>query len=104
MSLLKNRNNDFEKKLQEQLDDTVYKPTESLWNRIDQEVNRPEFEKRVEGKVGNYQLKPFPETWEQIEAQLPPERKNRRRVGLVWFSSLATLLVIAFGVGYQLNY
>ena len=103
MSLLKNRNNDFEKKLQEQLDDTVYKPTESLWNRIDQEVNRPEFEKRVEGKVGNYQLKPYPETWEQIEAQLPPERKSRRRVGLVWFTSLTTLLVIAFGVGYQLN-
>ena len=90
--------------MQEQLDDTVYKPTESLWNRIDQEVNRPEFEKRVEGKVGNYQLKPYPETWEQIEAQLPPERKNRRRVGLVWFSSLVTLLVIAFGVGSQLNY
>lgn len=103
MSLLKNRNNDFEKKLQEQLDDTVYKPTESLWNRIDQEVNRPDFEKKVEGKVGNYQLKPFIATWEQIEAHLPPEPQNRRRVVIVWFSSLATLLVIAFGVGYQLN-
>src|SRR5574343_924963 len=103
MSLLKNRNNEFERKLQEQLDDTEFKPSESLWGRIDREVNRPEFEQRVEGKIGNYQLKPYPETWEQIEAQLPPPAKSRRRWGALWVVSLSVLFAGAFVGGYLLS-
>jgi len=67
MSLLGNRNNDFEKKLKQQLDDTEFKPSESLWSRIDQEVNKPEFEKKVEGKIGSYEVTPKPESWAIIE-------------------------------------
>lgn len=103
MSLLKNRNNEFERKLQEQLDDTEFKPSESLWGRIDREVNRPEFEQRVEGKIGNYAINPYPETWEQIEAQLPPPAKNRRRWGAIWISSITVLFAVAFAGGYFLN-
>ncbi len=103
MSLLKNRNNEFERKLQEQLDDTEFKPSESLWGRIDREVNRPEFEQRVEGKIGNYQLKPYPETWEQIEAQLPPPAKSRRRWGALWVASLSVIFAGAFVGGYLLS-
>lgn len=103
MSLLKNRNNEFERKLQQQLDDTEFKPTESLWNRIDREVNRPEFEQRVEGKIGNYSITPYPDTWEQIEAQLPPPAKSRRRWGAIWLGSLTVLFAVAFTAGYLLN-
>lgn len=104
MSLLGNQNNDFEKKLKKQLGDTEFRPAESLWSRIDREVNRPEFEEKVEGKVGNYTLKPYPETWEQIEAQLPPEPNGYRRRRLYWFGALVALLfVTGFGAGYLLN-
>lgn len=104
MSLLGNQNNDFEKKLKKQLGDTEFKPAESLWSRIDREVNRPEFEEKVEGKVGNYTLNPYPETWEQIEAQLPPEPSGFRRRRMYWFSGLVVLLFITgFGIGYLIN-
>jgi hypothetical protein len=103
MSLFKNQNNDFEKKLRDQLDETEFKPSDSLWSRIDQEVNRPEFEKRVEGKIGNYQLKPYKETWEQIEAQLPPEPNGKNRRKYLWIPLTALLFVSGLGIGFWLN-
>lgn len=101
MSLLKNRNNEFERKLHQQLDDLEFKPSESLWGRIDREVNRPEFEQRIEGKIGNYQLKPYPETWEQIEAQLPPPPKARKRWGVLWIGTLTLVFAGTFWLGNE---
>lgn len=103
MSLFKNQNNDFEKKLRDQLDETEFKPSDSLWSRIDQEVNRPEFEKRVEGKIGNYQLKPHQETWEQIEAQLPPEPNVKNRRKYLWIPLTVLLFISGLGIGFWLN-
>ena len=103
MSLFKNQNNDFEKKLRDQLDETEFKPSDSLWSRIDQEVNRPEFEKRVEGKIGNYQLKPHQETWEQIEAQLPPEPNGKNRRKYLWIPLTVLLFISGLGIGFWLN-
>ncbi|MFN3444642.1 MAG: hypothetical protein ACK44D_02810 [Bacteroidia bacterium] len=103
MSLFKNQNNDFEKKLRDQLDETEFKPSDSLWNRIDQEVNKPEFEKKVEGKIGNYQLDPKKETWEQIEAQLPPEPKGINRRKYLWIPLTALLFISGLGIGFWLN-
>jgi len=103
MSLFKNQNNDFEKKLRDQLDETGFKPSDSLWGRIDQEVNKPEFEKRVEGKIGNYQLNPYKETWEQIEAQLPPEPSGTNRRKYIWIPLTALLFISGLGIGFWLN-
>lgn len=103
MSLLGNQNNDFEKKLKKHLGDTEYKPAESLWDRIDKEVNKPEFEQRVEGKIGRYELAPKPETWEYIEANLPPEPKSWKRSGKLWYGIVALLLISGAIIGYQLN-
>lgn len=103
MSLFKNQNNDFEKKLRDQLDETEFKPSDSLWSRIDQEVNRPEFEKRVEGKIGNYQLNPRKETWEQIEAQLPPEPNGKNRRKYLWIPLTVLLFISGLGIGFWLN-
>jgi len=103
MSLFKNQNNDFEKKLRDQLNETEFKPSDSLWSRIDQEVNRPEFEKKVEGKIGNYQLDPKKETWEQIEAQLPPEPNGKNRKKYLWIPLTVLLFVGGLGIGFWLN-
>jgi hypothetical protein len=103
MSLFKNQNNDFEKKLRDQLNETEFNPSDSLWSRIDHEVNRPEFEKKVEGKIGNYQLDPKKETWEQIEAQLPPEPNGKNRRKYLWIPLTALLFVSGLGIGFWLN-
>ncbi|MBP9186789.1 MAG: hypothetical protein KBE91_09955 [Bacteroidia bacterium] len=104
MSLLGNQNNEFEKKLKQQLNDTDYKPSDSLWDRIDQEVNRPDFEQKIEGKVGNYSIKPSPQTWEQIEAQLPPEPSSKSYRKILWIPFTVLLFIGSFGVGYFLNW
>lgn len=103
MSLFKNQNNDFEKKLRHQLGETEFNPSDSLWSRIDQEVNRPEFEQKVEGKIGNYQLDPKKETWEQIEAQLPPEPNGKNRRKYLWIPLTALLFISGLGIGFWLN-
>lgn len=103
MSLLGNRNNDFEKKLKKQLDDTELRPSESLWDRIDREVNRPEFEQKIEGKIGKYDLKPKPETWTYIEEQLPPEPSRWKRAGKIWYSIAILLFFGGAFTGYQLS-
>ncbi|MCU0421201.1 MAG: hypothetical protein MUC81_00205 [Bacteroidia bacterium] len=93
MSLFRNQNNEFEKRLQRQLNDTEFNPAESLWSRIDAEVNRPEFEQKVEGKIGNYSINPNPSTWEIIESQLPPEPTSSRK--LTWWYAGAVFLFIS---------
>ncbi len=103
MSLFKSQNNDFEKKLSDQLNGTEFNPSDSLWSRIDQEVNRPEFEQKVEGKIGNYQLDPKKETWEQIEAQLPPEPNGKNRRKYLWIPLTALLFISGLGIGFWLN-
>jgi hypothetical protein len=103
MSLLKNQNNDFEKRLNKHLSDTEYKPSESLWERIDNEVNKPEFEQKVEGKVGRYEFKPRPETWEYIEAHLPPEPGSNRKFRAFWYSISLLVIVSGIAIGYQIS-
>ena len=100
MSLLGNQHSDFEKQLKKQLSDTEYKPSESLWERIDQDVNRPEFEQKVASKLHQYQVTPSQETWEQIEAQLPPEPHQWKPLGKFWYG----LLLLLFGSGLTIGY
>jgi len=103
MSLFKNQNKNFEKKLKHQLDETGFKPSESLWSNIDQEVNRPEFEVKVKGKIGNYNLNPNKATWEKIETQFPLENKGKNNKKYFWIS-LSVILFIGFsGLGYLIN-
>lgn len=103
MSLLGNHNNNFEKRLKKQLGDTEFKPSESLWDNIDCEINKPGFEKQINSKLNQYEVKPSKHTWAQIEKQLPPEPNKwafayRLRLGLV-------LLLFSSGlvVGYWLK-
>lgn len=103
MSLFKNQNKDFEKKLKHQLDETGFKPSESLWSNIDQEVNLPLFEEKVNGKIGNYKLNPNKETWEKIVAQFPLEPKGKNNKKYLWISLSVILFIGLSGVGYLTN-
>lgn len=100
MSLLGNHNNDFEKQLKKQLNDTEYKPSESLWDRIDKDVNRPVFEQKVGSKLHQYQVTPSEETWEQIEAQLPPEPNRWKPIGKLWYGLFFLLFSGGLTIGY----
>lgn len=104
MSLLGNHSNEFERKLKKQLGDTEFKPGESLWDRIDKEVNRPEFERKVEGRIGRFETSPRPETWEYIEANLPPEPHHSiitsRRA---WYSLFILLFIGGAFLGYRIS-
>jgi hypothetical protein len=100
MSPLK-KPNSFEEKLKDQLDGMEWKPSESLWNRIEQNMSADSFEPSIQGKLENYEVKPTQKVWENVEAQLP---ESRRKKGLLWFGAIAILLLATFGAGYWLNH
>ena len=100
MSPLK-KPNSFEEKLKDQLDGMEWKPSESLWNRIEQNMSADSFEPSIQGKLDNYEVKPTEKVWENVEAQLP---ESRRKKGLFWFGSIALLLLATFGAGYWFNH
>lgn len=100
MSLLGNQDNEFEKQLKKQLSDTEFKPSESLWDRIDKDVNRPVFEQKVGSKLNQFQVTPSEETWEQIEAQLPPEPRRWKPIGKIWYGLFLLLFSGGITIGY----
>lgn len=96
MSLLKKQSS-FEEKLKKQLDGTEMKPSDALWNRIEQNMYADSFEPALQEKLENYTVDPRKEVWDQVESQLPESRRKR---GFIWFSSVAVLLLATFGAGY----
>ncbi len=96
MSHLKQQNN-FEEKLKEQLDGMEWKPSNSLWDRIEQNMDADSFEPALQNKLANYSLEPHAEVWENVEAQLP-EKDNRK--GFLWLSVISFVLLASFGAGY----
>jgi hypothetical protein len=99
MSLLKKQSS-FEEKLKKQLDGTEMKPSDALWNRIEQNMYADSFEPALQEKLENYTVDPRKEVWDQVESQLPESRRKR---GFIWFASVATLLLATFGAGYWFN-
>lgn len=96
MSLLKKQSS-FEEKLKKQLDGTEMKPSDALWNRIEQNMYADSFEPALQEKLENYTVDPRKEVWDQVESQLPESRRKR---GFIWFSSVAVLLMATFVAGY----
>ncbi|MBP7511707.1 MAG: hypothetical protein KA981_07240, partial [Bacteroidia bacterium] len=80
----------FEEKLKKQLDGTEMKPSDALWNRIEQNMYADSFEPALQEKLENYTVDPRKEVWDQVESQLPESRRKR---GFIWFASVATLLL-----------
>lgn len=92
--------NSFEEKLKKQLDGSEWKPSDALWDRIEQNMPANSFEPLLQEKLENFMVHPSEEVWGKVEAQLPSARKKR---GLLWFGSLALLAILSFGSGYLLH-
>lgn len=99
MNPLKKRDK-FEEKLNEQLSGMEYKPSDSLWNRIEQNLDTDGFEPALREKLDSYTAEPNQKVWTHIENQLP---EMRTRKGIFWISMIAGILAIGFGAGYWFN-
>lgn len=83
MNHLKNQNK-FEDKLKKQLDGIDAKPSDDLWEKIEQGLPEDAFEIKVAGKLDTLKITPDPEIWPAIESRLPVEVSfYKRRVVLV---------------------
>ncbi len=97
MSLLKKRNS-FEESLREKLSEQEFKPSDSLWDRLENELDGDSFEPAVREKMEQLHVQPSSGTWEKIEAKLPLEHKHK----FIYFW-LPALLLSALGLGFWLN-
>ena len=96
MSLFKNQDK-MEKQLRSQLNGLEYKPSDSMWNRIENEM-RGDFEHSLEQKLRKYDVAPDPALWEKIEAELPIEKKKNHSGKII----IALLLLSLIGLSAYL--
>jgi hypothetical protein len=102
MSLFR-KHKKFEDQLKEQLGDSEYKPSESLWDRIDSGIAEDGFETGVQQSLENFEQMPYPETWERIAAELPEERVGNNFLKYYGFGLLALLFSTGIYLGYKWN-
>jgi hypothetical protein len=96
MSLFRRHNKKpFEQQLEQQLGDMEYKPSESLWERINSGIPSDGFEASVHSKLDSFEHIPYPETWHNIESRLPAEKASVRRFALFGIAFSVLLAVIA---------
>ncbi|MDZ4667239.1 MAG: outer membrane beta-barrel protein [bacterium] len=87
----------FEEKLKAQLDGTEMKPSDALWNRIEQNMYADSFEPTLQDKLENYAVDPRQDVWDQVELQLPEAKRKR---GFFWLGSVSALLLATFVAGF----
>jgi hypothetical protein len=93
----------FEDQLQEQLGDMEYKPSTSLWDRIDADITKDGFETGVKNNLENFEQVPYSDTWEKIAAELPAEKNPNTRLKYYGLGALAFLFTIGLWVGSEWN-
>lgn len=84
--------------MKEKLSEQEFKPSDSLWDRLEQELEGDSFEPAVREKLDGLSIQPSSGTWEKIEAKLPLE--NKRKLIYLW---LPALVLSALGLGFWLN-
>jgi hypothetical protein len=90
----------FEEQLKKQLDGSEWKPSDALWDRIEQNIQANSFEPKLQEKLVDYAVSPSEEVWGKVAAQLPDSPKRK---GLLWYGSFALMVLFSFGVGYWIN-
>lgn len=93
----------FEDQLKEQLGDMEYKPSTSLWDRIDADITKDGFETGVKNNLENFEQVPYSDTWEKIAAELPAEKIPNTRLKYYGLGALAFLFTIGLWVGSEWN-
>lgn len=89
----------MEKRLQERLGELEYKPSGSLWDRIEMQSNEG-FETGLIRRLEKYELPPDPETWERIEAELPIAQPASARSGRMLLLSLLLFISSVSAITY----
>lgn len=80
-----------------------YKPSTSLWERIDSDITKDRFETGVKSSLENFEQVPYSDTWDKIAAELPAERLPNTRLKYFITGALAVLFSIGVWVGYEWN-
>jgi hypothetical protein len=93
----------FEDQLKEQLGDTEYKPSASLWDRIDSDITKDAFEKGMQNSLENFEQVPYSDTWDKIAAELPESKTRNYQFKYYGWSALTLLFAIGVWVGYEWN-
>lgn len=97
------RHKKFEEQLKEQLGDMEYKPSTSLWDRIDSDITKDRFETGVKSSLENFEQVPYSDTWDKIAAELPAEQLPNTRLKYFITGALAVLFSTGVWVGYKWN-
>ena len=63
------------------------KPSDSLWAKLEKELDTDSFEPTLRAKFEDFSLPVSEQTWTNIEAQLPQE-KNKKRILAFWFTGI----------------
>jgi hypothetical protein len=63
------------------------KPSDSLWAKLEKELDTDSFEPTLSAKFEDFSLPVSEQTWTNIEAQLPQE-KNKKRILAFWFTGI----------------
>lgn len=93
----------FEDQLKEQLSDAEYKPSESLWDRIDSDITKDGFETGVQNSLENFEQVPYSDTWDKIAAELPEVQTGSHLFKYYGLSALTLLFAVGVWVGYEWN-
>jgi hypothetical protein len=95
MSLLKKQNK-FEESIKAKMSELETKPSDSLWAKLEKELDTDSFEPTLRAKFEDFSLPVSEQTWTNIEAQLPQER-NKKRILAFWFTGIfLTALSLGF--------
>lgn len=89
--------------MQKQLGNMEVKPSRSLWDKLDEELEQGGFEQKVQSKLDNFEVVPYSDTWSKIESQLPLEPESRSWLRYLGVSLVALLFVSGIYIGYRLN-
>ncbi|MFY8020389.1 MAG: hypothetical protein ACOVP1_04300 [Bacteroidia bacterium] len=81
------KQNKFEESIKAKLSELETKPSDSLWAKMEKELDTDSFEPALRQKFDDFTIPVSENTWNSIEAQLPQE-KNRKRILLVWFAGI----------------
>lgn len=92
--------NSFEQQLKKQLEASEWKPSDALWDKIEQNIQANSFEPKLQDKLNDFSVKPSDNFWGKIEPQLS---KSSRKRSVFWFSFLALIFISAFSISYWLH-
>ncbi|MFY8107898.1 MAG: hypothetical protein ACOVO9_02865 [Bacteroidia bacterium] len=81
------KQNKFEESIKAKMSELETKPSDSLWAKLEKELDTDSFEPTLRAKFEDFSLPVSEQTWTNIEAQLPQE-KNKKRILAFWFTGI----------------